>query len=65
LRFCTISFAWLLLSKKFKLLSDLILSKNQAGVAIAFFNLQLWMGQVPDKASYYVSGKKYCTGKRK
>ncbi|MFH1613510.1 MAG: AmmeMemoRadiSam system protein A [Planctomycetota bacterium] len=27
-------------------MSDLILSKNQAGVAIAFFNLQLWMGQV-------------------
>jgi len=30
--------------EKFKLFPGLILSKNQAGVAIAFFNLQLWMG---------------------
>jgi len=25
-------------------------TQNQAGVAIAFFNLQLWMGQVPLKS---------------
>jgi len=29
------------------LFSGLILSKNQAGVAIVFFNLQLWMGHRP------------------
>ncbi len=44
-KFDTVSSSWLLLSKLIKMFSGLILSKNQAGVAIAFFDLQLW-GQV-------------------